>query len=196
MLRYFYLEVLFLLTGFTLYAQTVQVHTIESKTETHKPLVYLVDTFGRYSAREAYQKIMDSGNTVGDKFTLHANVYWITFKVENQLNVKTERLFEFYGWTNIKFHQYKNGTMADVSETGHLVPFRKRDFPSADRCIVNLQLQPKEKVVVLARLEKDPDFVWQPSNLDFKTISIGEFTKGDKIRRYIVAIHPCSHFLK
>jgi len=114
------------------------------------------------------------------------NVYWIAFSVKNSHLQPVQQFVEFYGWTKINLYDTVSSNHTTGLVTGHLIPFKERNFPSADRCLIKLNIASDQTLFCLVRLEKSPDFVWQPADLSFKIFELNTFQRGEKIRRYIV----------
>ena len=114
------------------------------------------------------------------------HVYWIAFSLKNSLSQPVERFVEFHGWTKVNLYDTASSDNENGLVTGHLIPFKQRNFSSADRCLVKLNIESDQTLFCLVRLEKSPDYVWQPADLSFKVFEMGTFQQGEKIRRYIV----------
>ena len=114
------------------------------------------------------------------------NVYWIAFTLKNSLSQPVERIVEFHGWTKVNLYDTLSSDDKTGLVTGHLIPFKQRNFSSADRCLIKLNIESDQALFCLVRLEKSPDYLWQPSDLSFKVFKTDTFQQGEKIRRYIV----------
>ena len=114
------------------------------------------------------------------------DVYWIAFSLKNSLSQPVERFVEFHGWTKVNLYDTTSSDSETGLVTGHLIPFKERNFASADRCLIKLNIESNQALFCLVRLEKSPDYIWQPADLSFKIFELDTFQQGEKIRRYIV----------
>ncbi|HET9432106.1 MAG TPA: 7TM-DISM domain-containing protein, partial [Chitinophagaceae bacterium] len=68
------------------------------------------------------------------------NVYWIAFSLKNSRVQPVQQLVEFYGWTKVNLYDTVSSDHKNGLVTGHLIPFKERNFPSADRCLIKLNI--------------------------------------------------------
>lgn len=187
--KIFYVLIFQIFCNVTAKSQMVDVSVV-NEVQTIRDLQFMVDHDGDLTlkeVRDAYEKGSFKNLPAGESgITGSEDVYWIAFNLKNSLSQHVQRLVEFYGWTKINFYNPHTSDRETMLVTGHLIPFNERNFPSADRCLINLSMAPDQTLFCLVRLEKSPDFVWQPADLSFKVLGLDAFQRGEKIRRYIV----------
>lgn len=187
--KIFYVLIFQIFCNVTAKSQMVDVSVV-NEVQTIRDLQFMVDHDGDLTlkeVRDAYEKGSFKNLPAGESgITGSEDVYWIAFNLKNSLSQHVQRLVEFYGWTKINFYNPHTSDRETMLVTGHLIPFNERNFPSADRCLINLNIAPDQALFCLVRLEKSPDFVWQPPDLSFKVLGLDAFQRGEKIRRYIV----------
>jgi signal transduction histidine kinase len=94
-------------------------------------------------------------------------VYWLRFSVINTTGFDGEWVFDFDKWAFVDFY-YQDDTQWTLKKTGHLYPFRKRDYALANNNYINAPLKNGEVVNCLVRLESRLLIGKIPQNLTFQ----------------------------
>lgn len=98
------------------------------------------------------------------------SVFWIYFEVSNNDDYVQDYVFNFENWSHVDFY-YRE----EVKKSGHRMAFRKRDYPFANKNLINVRMAENENLECIVRLEYTFNNEKKPSNLDF-TVSSKEFT--------------------
>jgi class 3 adenylate cyclase len=94
-------------------------------------------------------------------------VYWLKLVVKNETGLDNEWLFDFENWSFVDFYTATNGSF-EVKSTGHLRPFKKRDYPVSNKNYIRLVVQNDSTQTCFVRLESSFNNEKIPQNLFFK----------------------------
>lgn len=96
--------------------------------------------------------------------------YWITFTLENKLDLDQKWMVDFKFWSVVDFFTVKDGHIV-YSRTGNLVPYKEKDYPFVDHNFIALDLRSNSKYTCYARLDGIFNGDLKPVDLKFKLYS-------------------------
>lgn len=97
------------------------------------------------------------------------NVYWLKFSVVNPSETDADWVLDFDSWTKVEFFSAEKGSNVFKRQvTGHLVPFKERDYPVANNNYIRLHIKGKEQKDCFVRLSTHYDYLVRPLHLSFK----------------------------
>ena len=99
-------------------------------------------------------------------FNSGTTCYWLQFTVYNP-NVEDHNvILDFQNWSLVDFHYRTNGEYL-LKKTGHLLPYKDRDYAEANKSYIHLQLAGKDTVNCMVRLESQYNNEMIPTSLGF-----------------------------
>ncbi len=93
-------------------------------------------------------------------------VYWLRFSVKNETGFDNEWLLDFENWSLVDFYYISDGRWL-LKKTGHLYPYRKRDYPVANKNYIRLPVKAGVETACLVRLESRYNNEKVPQDLHF-----------------------------
>jgi sensor histidine kinase YesM len=115
---------------------------------------------------------------------LEGSVYWVRFRVLNRENYEGTCLLDFNNWHKVRFYYSHDRKEYRVKETGHLVPYLKRDYPLARKNLISLQVKVDQPVYCYVRLEISDKYICVPKKVFFKASSESNFLKSELNEKY------------
>lgn len=94
------------------------------------------------------------------------DVYWLRFSVKNANDFDREWVFDFENWSYVDFY-YQDNTQFLLKKTGHLYPYRKRDYPVANKSYIKLPIKAGEVKECIVRLKYEQSISKIPQDLRF-----------------------------
>lgn len=94
------------------------------------------------------------------------DVYWLRFSVKNATDFDREWIFDFENWSYVDFY-YQDNTQFLLKKTGHLYPYRKRDYPVANKSYIKLPIKAGASKECIVRLEYQQSISKIPQDLRF-----------------------------
>ncbi len=94
------------------------------------------------------------------------DVYWLRFSVKNETDFDREWVFDFENWGYVDFY-YQDNTQFLLKKTGHLYPYRKRDYPVANKSYIKLPIKAGEVKECIVRLKYEQSISKIPQDLRF-----------------------------
>jgi two-component system, NtrC family, sensor kinase len=95
------------------------------------------------------------------------DVYWLRFSVKNETDFDQEWVFDFENWSYVDFYYQGNGQFL-LKKTGHLYPYRKRDYPVANKNYIKLPIKAGETKDCIVKLEYSLHISKIPQDLSVK----------------------------
>ncbi|QJW90114.1 hypothetical protein HNV11_12370 [Spirosoma taeanense] len=130
--------------------------------------LYLKDSSGKLTISDVthsvnYQKFQVVSRTAFDDNT---RVYWLAFRLKNNQEIDAEWIVNFENWAFVDFY-YKSGDQFIHKQTGYLLPYKKRDYPEANKPYIKLSIKSDEIKECFVRIEShfDPEKI--PRDLSF-----------------------------
>jgi serine phosphatase RsbU (regulator of sigma subunit) len=112
--------------------------------------------------------------------------YWIKFDLVNTSERNLEWLLDFDKWLYVKLYIIdSNSTL--YKSTGHLIPFKERDYKVANRNLISVSLNAKQSFSCYAKLKTNSNYTTQPVNLDFSIYSVEHFSKVEQIKKSLLS---------
>lgn len=135
------------------FAQSISLHNL-TENEISKGFLFLADSSQSLSLKDVQGKYKNSflpvnANTKKDE---KIGVYWLKLSVTNDIDFDREWIFDFENWSFVSFYYQEKGQYL-LKKTGHNYPFRKRDYPVANKNYIKLPLRAGEVKECLVRLD-------------------------------------------
>ena len=89
----------------------------------------------------------------GSDFIDTAGAIWLRLSLENNGSRDNQWLIEFDGWSEVNFYFKDSLNNFEEKVTGILVPFKKRDYPFANRALINLPIHSGKELLCFVRLK-------------------------------------------
>ena len=115
-----------------------------------------------------------------------SNTYWIKFTLENRLNDVDEWLLDFDKWIYVNVFAGIEGQDFAESVAGHLIPFKERDYPKANKNLIRSQIEPGERMQYFVRLETGDNYYARPVNMGFKVTTVQNRMATDQRIRALI----------
>lgn len=96
--------------------------------------------------------------------------YWIKFELENSQDFDQKWMVDFKFWSVVDFFKIDEGN-TEHSKTGHLVPYKQKDYPFVDHNFIALELESNKRYTCYARLDGLFNGDLKPVDLKFKLYS-------------------------
>ncbi len=175
------------LLAYGCYAQTIVLPN-QGEREISNGFLFLADSAGRFQPRELLDSIVANQFQVVDSVTWDpaTKVYWLRFRVQNETDVDLEWVLDFENWSLVDFYHLENGAWQQ-KKTGHLYPFRLRDYPVANKNYVLLRVKSGLEKPCLVRLEPRYNNEKVPQNLNFKVATKAWVDENDAQAGKIIA---------
>ena len=94
--------------------------------------------------------------------------WWVRFKVKNSSSFDEEWVFNFQDWSFVDFYFRKDDQAYEKRRTGHLLPFRERDYQVANFSYISIVLKAGTEYQCMARLDPEFNGLIKVSNLNFQ----------------------------
>lgn len=114
------------------------------------------------------------------------NTYWVKFSLRNGLETDQEWLLDFDKWTYVNVYSSANGEDFAEAVTGHLVPFRERDYPKANKNLIRSRVGSGETVQYYVRLETGDNYYARPLDTSFKVTTLEDRMATDQRIRALI----------
>ena len=158
----------FLLTTCSMWADPILLPS-EAEEPVSKGVFYLADS----TASITWEQIR-SGRWDGafqpltqEAWQKTTRVYWLRFSVKNPQTLDREWIFDFENWSELDFYT-QDSTRVYLQKTGHLLPFRQRDYPVANKNYIRLLVPSGEEKACWVRLESRFNNEKIPQHLEFR----------------------------
>jgi class 3 adenylate cyclase len=97
--------------------------------------------------------------------------YWMAFRIANKSDSPRKYFLDFEWWPQVDVYGSFSDGRTVRQKTGHLLPFRQRVYPLANRNLVPLELSPGQTVDYLVKLTSDYSAKAIPLDLQFQVLS-------------------------
>lgn len=154
---------LILFVGGTLNSQTIVYHDL-SDTIISSGFEVLLDSSGDLKLEDAISSI--AKDVKSDTFTGSDNVYWLHFRLKNTTGERQHIILNFHKWSYVDFYYRTEGDF-QLKKTGHLLPYRERDYPTANKAFISADLEATGELECMVRLESRYNNELKPTNLEF-----------------------------
>ncbi len=129
--------------------------------------LFLKDPRGNFTATSLFNGVEGKFEPVNKtSWNGETKVYWLKFSVTNETDSDREWVFEFDTWAYVDFY-YQEGTNLTLKKTGHLHPFKQRDYAVANANYIKIPVKKGDVIHCLVRLESAQLIDKLPQNLSF-----------------------------
>lgn len=166
-MRYLYFLYCCLLFSTALVAQPILLQQDQPITVS-SGFSYLNDTTGELTITDvltpaATRQFIPANSTAWNK---NIQVYWLKFSVKNNTSFDEEWVFDFENWSFVSFFYGAENRLLR-KETGYLYPYRKRDYPHANKVYIKLPLKAGQTQKCIVRLVSKFNIEKVPLRLNF-----------------------------
>lgn len=164
------------------------VNTLSKTENTEKIQNFRIapDPKGAFTYKDVEKLRWYSGDSANAVLNEDCNVYWAQFSFVNQSNIGGNWLIDMEKWTQIEIYKGDFNTAPTLS--GHLVPFRQKDFPYANYNLISFELKAHDTLNFLVKLEKSKAYFAVPQQFDFKVSSTINFYEEQTQKRLLLGL--------
>ena len=127
------------------------------------------------------------GDAAGHHASSDIDVYWVAFTVQNGEDTDRTWLLDLNKWLYVDAYLSSDRGIDRKAITGHLIPYKERDYPVSNENLVELKLAAGETVQCTLRLETHNDFILRPNDLNVRVADEVYFLRHEDNRSTKIA---------
>lgn len=134
-----------------------------------------------FSLSEAKSQLANST----DSFTNENDAYWVSFDIVNASQRDATWYLDFDKWTEVSLYE---GESSEAKQTGHLVPFKKKNFPFANYNLIEVNADAGDTIHFTAYLQKSIKHFAIPTEFEIKMLNDSEFYSLQNRKRLLLGL--------
>lgn len=103
------------------------------------------------------------------------DIHWVHFKIQNDFNFDNDWVFDFQNWSYVDFYFSRGSNDYELKKTGHLLPYRERDYAEGARSVLTIHLKANQDIDCYVRLNPQFNNFVDPLNFQFTLSPRSEF---------------------